>query len=660
MQNKVSNSNFYATLKQLSKKGFVHLYQESINKVKEATEEHLFLDFSTQNSQAVESAFEILKNSPAQKKALLLLISAIGKAKSISKSEFVKKNQIAGTILKELQGKNLIRVESLKTSFFHNKVANQELKQLTPSQAQSLTEIYQQWEKHQTVVLWSWPGAGKAEITFHIIKEKLKLNKPILFLAPDLLAAQQLTQRLQANFGWLAQFYNPKFNASEQYEFWQRLNTQSENPIQIIVGTRNSVLLPFSELGLIVIDDEQDSNYKNNDTNPKFNARDTAIMLANKAKCKVLLLSSVPALKTYLNIKETKFGLVKLESDYKGITTKKIDLVALGFADKNAIHTNLKQTIDSTLAKNQQVVLIQNRKGFARYVQCKSCSWIPYCVNCNVPLVYFKSSNELKCNYCNHKSFLTSNCENCSSSHLELKGSGTERVEEDIKILFPNNTVKRVDVSTLRTKTSFDTLLNAIENHKVDIIIGTQTLSKGINYSNLGLVAFINVDSFLAIPSYNTTEKAFQSLVNGIGRLSEIQESQAVLQTYNIKNNLFNFVLRWQVFEFLDQELQERQKFSYPPYYNCIELICKHNSENYLEKGILDLMHYLLPVPCKQLGPILPLVNKINNLFIKSIILKIPKTLSYSLFKENLVHMLKTFEKQSAYKKMVISINVDA
>ncbi|WP_445722507.1 replication restart helicase PriA [Flavobacterium sp.] len=606
--------------------------------------------------------------SRAKKQRELVLqyfqLNAVSK-KEISVKELVSYSGNSINIVKALVDKGVFeeyflnedRVEFIKdkSSFFT----------LSIHQQKAFDEILISEEKNDVILLHGVTASGKTEIYIKLIEEHIENDRQILFLLPEIAITAQLVKRLTAYFGNEVSVYHSKYTSNERIEVWNNLLNNSEKA-KVIVGVRSALFLPFSNLGLIIVDEEHEQTFKQQDPSPRYHARDAAIVLAKQHKAKVLLGSATPSLETYYNTKVGKYGLVELNERYGNVVLPDIELVDLKdkyFRKKMSGHFSdvLLNKIKEVLSLGEQVILFQNRRGFSSYVECLTCGHVPHCPSCDVSLTYYKFKNQLKCHYCSYSIANPTHCHNCQSVDLSTKGFGTEQIEIELRELFPDVTIGRMDQDTTRGKYGFEKIIDSFKNKEFDILVGTQMLAKGLDFDNVTLVGILNADNLLNQPHFRAYERAYQMMVQVAGRSGrKNKKGYVIIQTYNPYHNTIQQVLRNDYSAMYKEQIYDRNNFKYPPFYRLIRLTLKHKDFDRLKEGSLWIYSVLVKhLQTPVLGPEEPAISRIRNQYIRTIIVKIPTNVNLGKTKNTMEKALKSFEAIGQYRSIKVSINVD-
>ena len=539
--------------------------------------------------------------------------------------------------------------------------------ELTETQKNALEKIESSFLEKNAALLFGVTGSGKTEIYIRLIDKYLSLGKQVLYLLPEIVLTSQIIRRLQKVFGSKVGIYHSKISDYERSEIWQNLvDKDNLSSYKLIVGVRSSIFLPFSDLGLIIVDEEHESSYKQADPQPRYNARDCALVLAGFHSAKVLLGSATPSFETYFNATTGKYSLVELSSRYADFKLPEIEIVNTRTAQKRGqmkslFYDGLIKRIEKNIAEKKQTILYRNRRGFSPYVECSSCGWIPVCENCDVTLTYHKRENRLVCHHCGYVTDMPKKCSACNDSVLITKGFGTEKVEDEIKIFFPEAKISRLDADITTSRSKFEQVIYDFENGSTDILTGTQMISKGFDFKRLTLCGILDADTMLFFPDFRAEEKTFQQLTQVSGRVGRhLEGSRVVIQTSNPENEIFKDVVSHNYKNMYARLIAERNRFAYPPYTRLIKIQIKHKDEAEMSRCAMMLASNLRKVfSSGVMGPEFPLVSRIQNLYIKEIMLKISRK-HYGQQAKKIILDAVNYTKSMALKAgLIISINVD-
>jgi len=616
------------------------------------------------------SGLESKKNTEKQLQAFLSILREgnyqNGHLRPIERKKLLDMD-VSASSLNTLEKNGMICQTRYEISRFKENTKDQSsFKEMSPAQFKALTDIQVSFEEHNTTLLHGVTGSGKTEIYVQLIQEQLDNGKQVLFLLPEIALTTQLIQRLSAYFGDQIGVYHSRFNQNERVEIWNHVLTNNPDRFRIILGARSSIFLPFRDLGLIIVDEEHEPSFKQYDPSPRYNARDAAIVLSHFFGAKVLLGSATPAMETYFNAKTGKYGLVELTERYGGLKLPEVfcaDVKKERRQKSMNTHftTFLIDHIREALNKKEQVILFQNRRGYTPLWSCEICNWTPKCKNCDVSLTYHKHSNTLKCHYCSYTTPPIGSCACCGSNRLKMIGFGTEKVEDELSLIFPNHSIKRLDLDTTRSKNSYETILTDFENRNIDILIGTQMVSKGLDFDNVSLVGVLDADMLLNRPDFRAFERSFQLMSQVAGRSGRKgKRGQVIIQTGDPDHWVIRKVIEHDYVGFYDSEVLERKNFFYPPFYKIIEFTLKHKDEHLLDKASMQFAQSLREVFKERvIGPEFPIVRRIQNLYLKSIKLKVERDISDKKIKERLQMLVDAFYSVPLNKSIRMVVDVD-
>lgn len=515
---------------------------------------------------------------------------------------------------------------------FQGKATEKQL-QLSEAQEIAFTRIKENFIEKEVCLLHGVTSSGKTEIYIKLIEEYLALGKQVLYLLPEIALTTQLVSRLRLHFGDKVAVFHSKYNNNERVEVWKQ-TLENADKTQIVIGARSALFLPFANLGLLITDEEHEQTFKQVDPAPRYHARDSAIVLANFHKAKVLLGSATPSIETYFNTQTDKYGLVSLSERYNNVRMPEIVLVDLKdkhFRKRMTGHFSdlLIEEIAEALSLGEQVILFQNRRGYSPIIECMTCGHVPHCQQCDVSLTFHKHKNQLRCHYCGYAIAKPTHCHSCSSIDLTTKGFGTEQIEQELVSLFPKAKTGRMDQDTTRGKFGFEKIIDSFKSREIDILVGTQMLAKGLDFDNVSLVGIMNADNILHHPDFRAFERSFQMMTQVAGRAGRTEkQGKVVIQTYNPNHNTIQQVTTHNYIGMYKEQLYDRQIYKYPPYFRIIKLTLKHKDFDKLKEGSMWLYQVLsqnLNMPV--LGPEEPAISRIRNEYLRTILIKIPQNL---------------------------------
>ena len=618
-------------LKLLFEKNIIHISEEVSERYKPRTRTYLTLNPVYHDQENLRELFIILeKRAPKQADAVLAYIKMARHQKAITKNELTEESGAGASSINSLIEKEIFISEEKNVSrLYYDEEEIFDSFELSEQQQQALNNINEAFEQKEVTLLHGVTSSGKTQVYIRLIEEMISSGKQVLYLLPEIALTTHIIERLRVYFGSGIGIYHSRFNDNERVEVWQKV---LKNEYKVVLGARSAVFLPFKELGLIVVDEEHETSYKQYDPAPRYNARDAAIFLANMHNGKVLLGSATPSFESYYNARMHKYGFAEISERFGGVKLPGIDVVSISLETKNKTMQShftsvLMADIQQALANKEQVILFQNRRGYAPVLMCKICAYTPKCINCDVSLTYHKSSGKLHCHYCGYKEDAPNICPACGSTHLEYKGLGTEKVEDELALILPEARIARMDLDTTRSRNSLQILLNDLEEKKIDILVGTQMVAKGLDFSDVTVIGIINADSLLKFPDYRANERSFQLLAQVSGRAGRRgKQGKVVIQTYDPFHRVIKQVIENDYTGLYLTEMEERRTFRYPPFYRIINLDVKHKDPEIVNNQAAYLATELRKhFGDRVIGPEFPLVSRIRNYYIKSIMLKFEK-----------------------------------
>ena len=661
--------NILTVIKSLLDKEALFIKEELRRTYKPKTEARVRLVGAADERQ-LHILFDILSRAPKQLSLLMMYVElsgVLGKSpiREVSKKELLQRAGVSPAVLSGLVDKKIFEIYFQEIGRL-NKVVHETvaLNPLNEHQLRAFTEINNIFQNKNVCLLHGVTSSGKTEIYIHLIDEMLRQGKQVLYLLPEIALTTQITERLKRVFGSRLGIYHSKFPDAERVEIWQK--QLSSQGYDIILGVRSSVFLPFRNLGLVIVDEEHENTYKQQDPAPRYHARNASIVLASMYGAKVLLGTATPSVETWYNATTGKYGLVELKERYKEIRLPEIIPVDIKELHRKKRMSGqfsplLLQYIREALEQKEQVILFQNRRGFAPMIECRTCGWVPKCKNCDVSLTYHKGINQLTCHYCGYTYQLPRSCPACEGVELINRGFGTEKIEDDIKVVFPEASVARMDLDTTRTRAAYEKIIADFEQGKTDILIGTQMVSKGLDFDHVSIVGILNADTMLNYPDFRSYERAFQLMAQVAGRAGrKNKRGRVVLQTKSIEHPIIHQVIGNNYEEMVDGQLAERQMFHYPPYYRLVYVYLKNHNESLLDQMAAVMADKLRMVfGNRVLGPDKPPVARIQTLFIKKIVLKIEQNAPMGRARELLQRIQKEMLEDERYKSLIVYYDVD-
>ncbi len=576
--------------------------------------------------------------------------------------------------LKGLMAKGVLKVYEKVVSRIesYEKVADVSSIELMDFQEKASDAIRKAFLEKDVVLLHGVTSSGKTELYIKYIQETLEQGKQVLYLLPEIALTTQIISRLKKYFGEKVGVYHSRFNENERAEIWNKVlmhgkpDKTGTSSYDIILGARSAVFLPFTNLGLLIVDEEHDSSFKQYDPAPRYNGRDAALFLAHMHRAKTILGSATPSIESYYNCQEGKYVLVEMTERYGNMELPEIKVVNM----REEIHWKkmkshftsvLVKQLEDALGKGEQAIIFQNRRGFALRLECEACGWMPVCRNCDVTLVYHKQNHQLRCHYCGYTTFVPETCPECKGITLKMKGFGTEKVEEELAILFPKARITRMDLDTTRTRHSHQKIINDLEERKIDILVGTQMVTKGLDFENVSTVSILNADNMLGFPDFRSAERCFQLMAQVSGRSGrKNKRGRVIIQTYNPRHPVILDVVNHDYNAMYEQQLVDRRKFKYPPFYRLVLVKIKHRDQNVLNKASDELAKRLRELfGNRVLGPEYPMVSRIMNYYLKQIMIKIERSASQTEMKKKLMQKIVEFSKCKEFSSLRLVMDVD-
>lgn len=666
VQQLLDSSHVYPVIKRLIEKNVCFVWEALKETYRAKKETYIVLNPEYASEDALA---ELMNNWGRAPKQLELLLSYLHLAKTegeVTKSALLKKSGAPDAQLKGLSEKNILWLEKraidrLRYLPLHISVDFS----LTTAQQEAYEKLNTLFVEKQVCLLHGITSSGKTQIYIKLIEQYVRHGKQVLYLLPEIALTSQIIRRLQKHFGGYIGIYHSKFSQNERIEIWNKIKS---GELKIILGARSSLFLPFTTLGLIVVDEEHDTSFKQHDPAPRYNARDSAIYYAGLFEAKVLLGSATPSVESYFNALQGKYGIVALNERYGGVDLPAIEIIdtkQIVRKDKSKIilSPQLKEAIEKSLERDKQVILFQNRRGYSPYQICAVCGWIPQCKHCDVSLTYHKLSNKLVCHYCGTIYPNVTTCAACGSYAFVQRNFGTEKIEEYLEETFPKAKIARMDIDSVRGKHAHDSLIQLFEQKRIDILVGTQMVVKGLDFEHVSLVGILDADSLLSFADFRVNERAFQLMEQVSGRAGRKEERGRVLiQVVNTKHPVLHFVQQHDYAAFFGFEMEGRERFFYPPYSRIILITFRHK----LKERTSEAAQYFALGLQKELGkyivgPAEPPVNRVRNQYLMELLLKIPKD---AVFINRCKAFIKTqivlLHQNKKFRSVVIVVNVDA
>ena len=661
----------------LLQKGILLIKEEVRRTYKPKTISYVTLSEKYFEEEAFNHLLETLKRCSAQRNLLLsyskesgfsaaLALKNIHLLKEVNRQELLERSNASSSILKALIDKGVFKITNknigrIPEGFLPEEMA---LPQLSEAQQKAYNSIQDVWKTRPTCLLHGVTGSGKTEIYIHLISHALKKGKQVLYLLPEIVLTVQLTQRLKRVFGNRLGIYHSRYSDAERVEIYQKM--LSDEPYDIIVGVRSSVFLPFKQLGLVIVDEEHETSYKQQDPAPRYQARNTALVLAAQHKAFSLLGTATPSLESYYNAQAGRYGMVTLSTRFRDAKLPMVEVVDIKELRrkkmmKGAFSPRLLELMQSALEQRKQIILFQNRRGFAPMMECHTCGWVPKCQNCDVSLHIHKGIKALTCHYCGAVSPLPEKCPNCEGNNLRTQGYGTERIEDEIKQVFPEARIARMDLDTTRSRQSYERIISDFQKGYTDILVGTQMVSKGLDFQHVSVVGILNANTMLCQPDFRSYERAFQMMSQVAGRAGRHgAQGHVVLQTTDTEIPVIQQVVEHNYDGMYADQIQERELFNFPPHCRLIYVYMKHRNETTVHQLAKDTADFLRKIFGRRvLGPDTPPIGRIQNMFIRKIILKVELKANLSEARQRLKQLQTYLLEQPQYKSAQFYFDVD-
>lgn len=667
----VAQKSVYGLIKSLLDKNVIHVHEELKERYKPKLVPFIKLHESYFDEKSQEELCKKLEKKAYKQLEVLIAYLSLNKNndyKWIKKADILKTLNTADTAINTLIKKNIFEQREQEVTRLVDDMHNTLLaKGLNEQQKNAELKIIGSFKEKEVVLLHGVTSGGKTEVYIQLIQQYIAQGKQILYMLPEIALTTQIVNRLKAVFGNSVKVYHSKFNENERVEIWNTvLNDKQNNSPSIVIGARSALFLPFNNLGLIIVDEEHDSSYKQYDPAPRYNARDSAIFLATVHKAKVLLGSATPSIESYFNAQTNKYGLVEITERFGGVQMPLINVVDIKEAARKKLMKShfspaLVDGIELALKNKEQVILFQNRRGFAPLLECRTCAWVPQCKNCDVSLTYHKIGNQLRCHYCGYSISVPQQCEACGDTNLSTKGFGTEKIEDELSIYFPKARIARMDLDSTRAKYAYKQLINDFETHAIDILVGTQMVTKGLDFANVALVGILNADSLFNFPDFRAYERSYQLMAQVSGRAGrKNKQGQVIIQTYNPEHAVIKDVVHNDYQHMYTSQLLDRKQFNYPPYCRIIEVTIKHKDADVLNSGAKEIADILKKqLGGRILGPEFPLVPRIKNEYLKTILIKVERETSTAQVKTIINSTIVLFRNNPIYKYLRYHIDVD-
>lgn len=662
--------NTLPVLRRLVEREAIFVSERIRSNYKPKTEVCIRLSFEPGNQEALRNAFELVKRSKQQETLLLSFLELShfmqpGNYTEVSRADLLSRAEVSPAVLAGVVNKGIMQTYKREISRFAQVVRHcNELPTLSDEQSRALGEVYSTLREKSVTLLHGVTSSGKTEIYIHLIDNALKQGRQVLYLVPEIALTTQLTDRLRRVFGDKLMIYHSRFSDNERVEIWQQM-LRSREP-RVVLGVRSSVFLPFHNLGLVIVDEEHEHSYKQYDPAPRYHARNAAIVLAQMYDAKVLLGSATPSIESYYNAQCGKYGLVELLTRYSNNPLPEVRTIDMREQRRKKLAKGnfsepLLHEVHKALEREEQIILFQNRRGFAPMVECRECAWIPKCTQCDVTLTYHKRDNRLVCHYCGYSCEVPRTCPACLQPTIEVRGFGTERIEEDVEHLFPDTPIARMDMDTTRSRNAYQEIIDDFASGKSKILIGTQMVTKGLDFDRVSVVGILSADTMLSFPDFRAHERAFQMMAQVAGRSGRGKSRGVVfLQTSQPQIPVISQVIRHDYIGMYNEQLSQRKTFGYPPFTRLIYIYLKHRDE-----AVLDTLSQQYAVMLRKvfgervLGPDNPPVARIQSLYIRKIMLKVENSASMAQVKELLRQIYERSLADDRFKSLTLYYDVD-
>ncbi|WP_188371303.1 replication restart helicase PriA [Muriicola marianensis] len=655
-------------LHRMYEKGLIQLRETLHDQYKPKYIRTLTLNPQYESEKDLNALLDELSRAPKQRQVLLTLfqLRAVSRL-PLSASDLQKKSGTSAGVIRGLIDKGILQEKKIRTDRVTYEDDNGDLDKLILSdfQRKSLEEITASFKDRDVTLLHGVTSSGKTEVYMKLMESFLAEGKQVLYLLPEIALTTQLISRLQSCFGSRVSVFHSRFSLNERVEVWNNVR-RNEEKAQVVIGARSSLFLPFDNLGLVIVDEEHENSFKQFDPAPRYHARDAAIVLATLHKAKVLLGSATPSLESFYNVRTGKYGYTTMEQRFGGVQMPVVDLVDIRDASRRKRMTGhfseaLIAGIKETLALKEQVILFQNRRGYAPIVECMTCGHAPQCPNCDVSLTYHQGRNELRCHYCGYSEKMMVQCVACGNATLDTRGFGTEQIEKELKELFPEARTGRMDLDTTRGKFAYEKIITGFASGDFDILVGTQMVTKGLDFRHVNLVGIMNADALLNFPDFRAHERSFQLLTQVAGRAGRTEKRGKVLiQTYNPQNPVLRQVVKGDYAGMYEEQMSQRREYLYPPVNRIIRISFKHRAYPTLNEAASWFGKALRNVfDTSVLGPEFPPVARIRNQYIKQVLVKIPREQSLTQTKNSIKRIENSFNAISQYRSVRVIYDVD-
>ena len=658
-------THVYPVIKRLIEKQVCHVWEELKEKYKEKKETYVLLNAQYHQETELEQLLNNWGKAPKQMELLLAYLHLEKTQGEVTQPELLKKSGASAAQLKGLVEKGIVRTERRAVDRISSLPKDVQIDfTLSPAQEQASAEVAAAFEEKQVCLLHGVTSSGKTQVYVKLIEACIREGKQVLYMLPEIALTTQIIRRLQKHFGGHIAIYHSRFNPNERVEIWNKVRS---GDIKVVLGARSAVFLPFRNIGLIIADEEHDASYKQQDPAPRYHARDAAVYYASLFNAKVLLGSATPSIESYFNTQQGKYGLVELKERYGNASMPQIEIVDVKRViqkdrSKVILTPDLQEAIQQSLQQHKQVILFQNRRGYSPYLLCSVCGWIPQCQHCAVTLTYHKAKNKLACHYCGTTYPLIYTCGACGSHHFHQKNFGTEKIEEIVASTFPDAKTARMDYDSVKGKHDHDNLIRLFEQQKIDILVGTQMVVKGLDFEHVNLVGILDADGILNFADFRVNERAYQLMEQVSGRAGRREGlGRVMIQVSNTQHPVLQFVQEHNYHQLFLSEIDNRKRFGYPPFTRVIQLIFKHKEAFIAEEAANHLVNGLKADFGSYInGPAEPVVNRVRNQYLREVLLKLPKNNQLiQKCKQQIIQQMVLIQSNKRYRSVSIVPDID-
>jgi primosomal protein N' (replication factor Y) len=659
-------------VKRLIESSWIKSEEEIKEKFKPKTADFIKLNPEYSDDAKLQALFLELETRRAQKQseALMLFLQLTHwdstRKQEIERSKLQKQGAtpavVAALIDKGVFACETREVGRLSAGLIHTSPT----RELSPAQLNAKNEVEACWKEKEVVLLHGVTSSGKTEVYATLIEETLAKGKQVLFLLPEIALTTQIIQRLRKFFGKRVGVYHSGYSDNERTEVWNKVLSDIPGECDVVLGARSALFLPFNRLGLVIVDEEHEQSFKQHDPSPRYHGRDAALWLAAKCGAKVLLGSATPAIETYWNAVNGRYGLVELNERFGGMQLPEVVLCDVRKEIKaKTMHNHFTEQLitemQRVLEAGEQIILFQNRRGYSPLWECESCGWVPMCTRCDVSLTYHKFSHQLRCHYCGYTTPPVPACHACGTVDMKMLGFGTEKIEEDLQVHFPDVRVQRMDLDTTRSKSSYQKIISDFESGHTRILVGTQMVTKGLDFDNVSLVGILSADKMMNYPDFRALERSFQIMMQVAGRAGRKHKRGRVLvQTYNPEHWLLDLITKGDYRSFYEREVQERYQFVYPPFVRLMRITLKHKEDAVVQRAAQEIARIIAPMlKDRVLGPERPYIPRINNYFLQQFLVRFDKRKESEAMKATLIQMIRLRLVEADFKQVRLSVDVD-